>query len=621
MSDILLNPKLENLNTPTTIKLQNIIFPNLDICSVEELFFRLNSKAVMNYQQTLVELKQGGRIIFDTYFNAFSVQKWKDYTNVKSININLCLKGAFQINLINIDYLSEAPKLIDQKIITSQILTDITAFNDIDISPYKGLLYIEIEALKNNCLLTGGYFNINRINRPKADIKIAVVMCTYKREEYVEKNVKLLEKYFLKNSTSIDKFELFLIDNGRTLEEFDNPKIHLIPNKNAGGSGGYTRGVLEVLKRKNDFSHIIFMDDDVIIYPEVFERIYNFQMVTNDKSLCTGGSMLKLDCQYIQHENGSIWADQVVRLKPDLDLRNIKNILFNEIEEHISYNGWWLFCFPINVIDDFSLPYPFFIRGDDIELPIRLDLKIITLNGICVWHESFENKCSPTPNYYSRKNEMILNSIYSDSFSKIDAIKYLLKFSMKEAFCYRYKSADLVLRAVYDFLQGPNYLKSVNPEEKNLDIKNIGEQPVKNHDLPFIYEKYEKSLGEAENMIHRLLRLMTLNGHLLPSLFFHQDSKLTDQGYKVIPMHGYRPLNVFRAKKALYYHINNQEGFVVNFSRVEFWKIFIKTIILSVKIFLNFSQVKQLYRKTLPELTNKTFWEQYLEINKYSKSE
>lgn len=619
MSDVLLNPRLEALNIPTTIKLQNIILPDLDICSVEELFFRLNSKAVMNYQQALVEVKQGGRIIFDTYFNAFSVQKWKDYTNVKSININLSLKGAFQIKLMNIDYLSDAPKLVDKKFINSDILTDITVFNDIDLTPYKGLLYLEIEALKNNCLFTGGYFNINRINWAKSDIKIAVVMCTYKREEYVYKNVQLLEKYFLQNSTSTDKFELFLIDNGRTLESFDNPKIHLIPNKNAGGSGGYTRGVLEVLNRKNDFSHIIFMDDDVIIYPEVFERIYNLQMVANDKSLCTGGSMLKLDSQYTQHENGSIWADKVVRLKPDLDLRNVRNILFNEIEEHISYNGWWLFCFPINVIDNFSLPYPFFIRGDDIELPIRLKLKIITLNGICVWHESFENKCSPTPNYYARKNEMILNCLYSDSYSKIDAIKYLLRFSLKEAFCYRYKSAALVLKAIYDFLQGPNYLQSINPEEKNLEIKTIGEQPVKNHDLPFVYSKYEKSVAETENTIHRWLRWITLNGHMLPSIFFHKNSNLIDEGYKVIPIHGYRPLNVFRAQKALYYHINNQEGFVVNFSRVEFWKIILKTIILSVKIFLKFSQVKRLYRETLPDMTNRAFWERYLEVNKYSK--
>lgn len=363
------------------------------------------------------------------------------------------------------------------------------------------------------------------------------------------------------------------------------------------------------------------MDDDVVIAPEVFERIYNFQRVINDKSLCTGGSMLKLDSKYIQHEKGAIWDNGVVRLKPDLDLRSVKNVLFNEIEEHINYNAWWLFCFPTKIIDDFSLPYPFFIRGDDIELPIRLKLKIITLNGVCVWHESFESKFSPTHNYYARKNEMILSIIYSDSFSKIDAIKLILKFSLREALCYRYKSAEIVLKAACDFLKGPNYLKSINPEENNMEVLRLGEKFVKKPELPFIYEKYMESINETESGIHRLIRLITLNGHLWPSIFFYKDKKISDKGYRIAPIQSYRPVNVFRARKVLYYNLVNQEGFVTRCSRVEFFRIFIKTIVLSLEVFFNFSKLKQLYRETLPELTNRDFWESYLEIDKYSKLE
>lgn len=615
MTDVLVTPTLENKNTQTPVKLQNIILPNLDICTVEELFLRLNSKCLLNYEQNSVELEKGGTISFDTYFNAFSVQKWKDYTNVKTISINLCLKGVFKVMLLNIDYFSESANVVNQKLITADTLNEVSVFENIDIYPHKGLLYIEIEALESNCLFAGGCFYTN-INNSQSDARFAVVMCTYKRELYVHKNVQLLEKYFLNKSDIKDKFELLIIDNGQTLSEFSNSKIHLIPNKNAGGSGGYTRGILEVLKRKNDFEYIIFMDDDVVIAPEVFERIYNFLRVINEKSLCIGGSMLKLEGKYIQHENGAVWDDEIIRVKPDLDLRTVKNVLFNEVEEHITYNGWWLFCFPTKIIDDFSLPYPFFIRADDIELPIRLKLKIINLNGICVWHESFENKFSPTPTYYSKKNEMILRLLYSDSFSKISAIKKILKFSLREAFCYRYKSANLILQAASDLLEGPDYLKAIDPEKKNLEVLSMGEKAVKNPELPFVYSKYEESEGETENFLHRAFRLITLNGHLLPSFLFYKDDKLTKKGYRVVPLQGYRPINVFRAKKALYYNLTTQEGFVVRISRLEFFKVFVKTIALCLKIFLKFSKVKQLYRKTLPELTNRDFWENYLEINK-----
>jgi GT2 family glycosyltransferase len=617
MTNVLVIPTLDNKNTQTAIKLQNIIIPNTDICTVEELFLRLNSKCLLNYEQNRVELKEGGIISFDTYFNAFSTQKWQEHTSVKTINLNLYLQGKFQTKLLHVDYFSESVNLVNQKLITTRTLDEVSAFSDINIQAYKGLLYLEIEALEDNCLFTGGSFHTNVNISTENNEKIAIVICTYKRETYVYKNIHLLEEFLFSKSDIENKFEIFVIDNGGTLNNFPNNKIHLIPNKNTGGSGGYTRGIIEVLERKSDFSHIIFMDDDVVVAPEAFERIYNFQRVINDKSVCTGGSMLKLDKKYIQHENGAIWDDEIVRVKPDLDLRVLKNVLFNEIEEYINYNGWWLFCFPTKIIDDISLPYPFFVRGDDIELAIRLKQKIVTLNGICVWHESFESKCSPAPqHYYSKKNEMLLSMLYSDNFSRIGAIKKIFKFSIREAFCYRYKTANLILQAASDLLKGPDYLKTIDPKKKNLEVLSMGEKAIKKPELPFVYGKYEKSIAEKENGLHRLMRIITLNGHILPSILFHIDKKLSEKGYTIVPTYGYRPINFFRARKALYYNLNNQEGFVVKISRLEFFRVFIKTIAICLQMTIGFSKLKRLYRQTLPELTNKAFWESYLEINK-----
>jgi hypothetical protein len=74
---------------------------------------------------------------------------------------------------------------------------------------------------------------------------------------------------------------------------------------------------------------------------------------------------------------------------------------------------------------------------------------------------------------------LILSILYCDSFTKIDAIKRILKFSLREAFCYRYKSAELVLKSADDLLQGPDYLKAINPEEKNMEVLRLGEKVVK----------------------------------------------------------------------------------------------------------------------------------------------
>lgn len=166
MLDILVKPIVDNQYTPATITLQNIILPNSDIySSIEKLFLRLNYNSVLNYEQNIVELKKGGSIRFDTYFNAFSVQKWKNYINIKHINIRLYLKGAFQIRLLTTDELSKFAHLVSQKFINVNTLSEVTVFDDIDINQYRGLLYLEIKAIGNNCLFKDGYFYIINIRQ------------------------------------------------------------------------------------------------------------------------------------------------------------------------------------------------------------------------------------------------------------------------------------------------------------------------------------------------------------------------------------------------------------------------------------------------------------------------
>ncbi|MBW4687511.1 MAG: hypothetical protein KME40_20960 [Komarekiella atlantica HA4396-MV6] len=165
MLDVLAQPIVDNQYTTATITLQNIILPSDIYSSVEKLFVRLNYNSVLNYEQNIVELKKGGSIRFNTYFNAFSVQKWKNYINIKHINIRLYLKGVFQVKLLTIDNLSTSARLVNQKFINVNTLSEVTVFDNININLYKGLLYLEIKAIGNNCLFKDGYFYIINIRQ------------------------------------------------------------------------------------------------------------------------------------------------------------------------------------------------------------------------------------------------------------------------------------------------------------------------------------------------------------------------------------------------------------------------------------------------------------------------
>ena len=57
-----------------------------------------------------------------------------------------------------------------------------------------------------------------------------------------------------------------------------NDKVTVVPNMNAGGAGGFSRGMIEILKKRDleDFTHILLMDDDAIVEPDLLVRIYGF---------------------------------------------------------------------------------------------------------------------------------------------------------------------------------------------------------------------------------------------------------------------------------------------------------------------------------------------------------
>lgn len=597
-------------------KIQNLIFPKIDICTVDELYFRTNSKVLFNYEHQILQLNQGGYVSFDTYFNGFSVETWKTYTNIKNVDVCLELQGSFKIQICNIN-LGEAKTVVLQKIIKNTHFDTITVLESFDISSYAGMIYIEIEALNNNCQIRGGC--LYSYTEPENDIKLAVVICTYKREDYIYKNVSLLQKYLFSQGVWEEKIQLFIIDNGNTLERFDNSLIQVIPNKNAGGSGGFARGMIEVVENQNKFSHILLMDDDVLFDPEMFERLWNFISLINQKNICVGGSMLRLDKKYMQHERGGYWYKNkgCMPVKHNLDLRVIENILFNEIQEYSEYNAWWLYCFPVENIKKFGLPYPFFVRLDDVEFNKRIQNKMINLNGISVWHEQFENKHSPITEYYNIRNGLIFNSLYLDTkINPFIYIQWFLKPVIKHLFCYKYETAHYVVKATSDFLQGPNYLFSKNPEEHHKKLSGFTEKPTKDFKNIFINAKYIESITQTENKLHKIFRFLTLNGHLLPSLFFWNDDSVTDKGYKISPFWDGKPVNVFRARKVLYYNLQTKEGFVVQFSRIRFFQVLFYAIWLAVLMFLKLPKLKRLYLDTFPEFISQSFWEKYLEIEK-----
>ena len=129
-------------------------------------------------------------------------------------------------------------------------------------------------------------------------IDIAVVICTFKREKFLLSNHRKICEYLKESSIfDTDNIHFYIVDNGRTLsrEIIENDYITLIPNANTGGSGGFSRGYYEAVN-SGSYTHILFMDDDIVLDCEMFLRVYSLlqKLKREYGGLAVGGTMLKL---------------------------------------------------------------------------------------------------------------------------------------------------------------------------------------------------------------------------------------------------------------------------------------------------------------------------------------
>ncbi len=301
-------------------------------------------------------------------------------------------------------------------------------------------------------------------------VNCAIIFCTYKREKYIVKNVN----YLLQNLQRITDFEykIIVVDNAKSLLQSDfADNVTLIGNINNGGSGGFKKG-METAAEIGGFTHFILMDDDIEIEFTAIQKMLNFLRFLRPeyKDLSIAGSMLYLDKPTIQFEAGGHFGKDGSQQSFGhfLDLSKPENLVLNERENNINYGGWWLMCMPFKLIEDGIFPLPFFLKYDDVEYALRNKLRIITLNGVGVWHEKFEAKYNSSSEYYNTRNYLHLCALHCDNFNSRKWVKKQIRAKKVRQ---QYKMVEAIRIGYEDFLKGLEWLKNLNAEEKHAQIK------------------------------------------------------------------------------------------------------------------------------------------------------
>lgn len=604
------------------LTLQNVLLPSAGTCEETELYYR-TSKADQRkctMQEDGLAAENGCTVSFDTYFGGFSIEKWRCYSHVKKVLLTLRLRGAFQVKLFckirELDGSVRELELLDTQAVSDACQEFTYEFPE---NYPEGMLCFSLESLQNGSVFFGGFYSAPLAAEECRNVKIAIDICTFRREEFIRKNLGTLKACFLENPESFlyDKLEIFISDNAGTLDipALASDKVHIVKNKNVGGAGGFTRGMMEIqdVREEKGITHILLNDDDIVYEPEAIFRTCTFLTCIREefRDAFVGGAMLRLDKPYFQVEAGAVWnGGRLVSLKHGLDLRKLEACLFNETEQMPEYNAWWFCAFPVEVASEDNLPMPIFIRGDDVEYGLRNTKRLVLLNGICVWHEPFENKYSSALYYYIFRNRLIDNALHDMNMTTEELKRELYGYVMNEVRLYRYRNARLLMEGMRDFFKGVEWLAKQDGEAIHQRVMKKGYAlrpiPELGEEIVFDEALFEqaRNIRQPADLLHRVIANRTVNGTFLKP----------KRRYNVVPTDGVRQISIYRTETVLNYDAASGRGFVTE-RDVQEAKACIKELHLMYKqIDAEYEKAVQDYKNNASCLWKRSFWEGYLEL-------
>ena len=593
-------------------KLQSITYNLEELINAEEMYIR-GTNYHINRKDKFVIVYKHGRINYCTYFNEFSVEKWNKYTTLKSLILRIKAQGNFSVRIIN-KWLT-AGDYLEKCICEMEYNFACTEIAEIDLSDFlneKGIIYFQITAHTDTYIFDCNYCTFDNFNTKK----LALAICTYKREDYIKKLIKNYEAYDQK-----DQIGIFIADNGMSLDIKNNNNIHIFKNKNAGGAAGFSRCMLEITKYNkkyhDEYDYIVLMDDDVIVDFNVFEKLVSFISLLKSRysTYFIAGAMCSLDYPYLQYEKYSSWrGDYFVQFGGNENLNNVESIVRNEREEHFKYQiaGWWFCCFALKIINDNNYPFPCFFRGDDMEFSIRNGGNIISLNGICVWHEPFYKKYSIVSEYYYLvRNTLVINALYINNITYKQAGKYLLSKIKFNLLKYDYAAAELVIKAAEDFLKGTCFFAETDAEIYNQDLSVYNHKMIKLEELCEEYKysdiEYECYLRNDKSRLSMMLRRLTINGFFIPA-FFYKPLGFSLTGF------GAKNINFYKKSKVLNFDPFIRKGYILQVSKKRAIKIMFQYLKLYIALRKKYESARQDYQINAHRLNTKSFWEKYLGV-------
>lgn len=572
-----------------------------------------------------VRLDEGQGISLNTYFNSFYESFWYGRTALKKLAFQVTVEGKARITINRLNLLG------DRLVLVSRICEGTGGVHLFECEGPRfhgcevGRLYIEIEALEGGATCRDAAWICH--DAPLQKARFDAVFCTFNREPFLGPSCERLLDY----APIREAMPRIVITNQGTAKLQEHPafaflkdeakaaRLHIVDQPNYGGSGGFTRGVMEMLQA-GQATHALLMDDDAQIEPECVYRAYAFACMAKD-TVAIGGQMLDLVRPHMLFESANtvrlnrLTIDNPV-MNTDLGEEEGVNLLMEPQIGH--YNAWWFCAIPRGAFERFGLPLPMFIRGDDIEFGLRMragGMLTIALPGVAVLHEPFYLKPGGFKEYYIVRN-MLVNSVLHARVSPWQFLPVLWVRFFMHALRFDYAQASLTCRGIADFLKGPGFLTHDGAQlhrDVTSGMKNWATEvllPIWVSPAPHAELKFEPKpvfLWKIMLMaIFNLLFPVKAKANLDPSgVVLMPAMTLTDRW--VLSRRAF-------ANRLVISHPYEPKSFVYQRDWPKFMALLSAMLTASVQLLVNYTLQRGKWQRESRSLTSMAFWQSYLKL-------
>lgn len=581
---------------------------------VSSLYFLADRPAVGCVQQgaraMCIPLAPGERLSTGTYFNSYYESLYRRHAPLSRPVFRLQLEGDLDIQLIRRLPGGERRTLAKERIV-GRAPGDLLWLEipEPELGGEDGRVFLEILGEGAGGAFFGGELWADRALR---EVRLAVVVCTFRRETLAK---ELAEKLLTDPVLVGLGLEVFLVDNGRTLVWENQPKrLHLIPNRNLGGSGGFSCGLMEALEAER-FTHVVLMDDDVGIDTEAVLRTATFfERASEDR--CLTGCMLDGLKPYTLFEAGANFGEHpldgsrhplVVRpLGAGRDLREADELDSFAKEQEPDYGGFWFFSLPVALANQAGLLMPFFLNGDDIEYGLRLKrvlgARLTVLPPVGVWHPPFYAK-DPQVSYYLWTRNLLSLAFLHGLNPCLPTVWKLVCSLFMELCKFRYNFMYMIVLGIEDALRGPSWLESVDHEEMLPIINAEIARRARNQSAVSVEDPRACLAVPATRSWWRdTVWIVSLGGHLIPSWWLSRepaclDTRLAGQWRKS-----------FLHSRCLMVNPDTGTCKVYEMERGLGVGLFARGVWVLARTLLFWGRIGRAWSKSRPRLTGKDFW-------------